>query len=228
MGTVASQITSLTIVYSTVYSDTDQRKHQNPASLAFVRGIHRWPVNSPHKWPVTRKMFPFDDVIMGFVNWNTCAFLFKEMIWCINGMWQYLRGVALQRIPNVIAFSNSCFVVLWCGLVAVHSLPISYDCLCAYQTILNIQLENTPTEFTKNKSYKPKQRNANQNRMHIVQATRYWSTNCRHIYSLALLHVRNDSDFECTIFFNSWYRIVALVHPAKLLLCESNRTSLMI
>ena len=42
----------------------DQRKHQSSALLAFVRGIHRWPVNSPHTWPVTRKMFPFDDVIM--------------------------------------------------------------------------------------------------------------------------------------------------------------------
>ena len=69
-GSIASQITSLTIVYSAVYSDADQRKHQSSASLAFVRGIHRGPVNSPHKWPVTRKMFPFDDVIMrcsGFV-----------------------------------------------------------------------------------------------------------------------------------------------------------------
>ena len=64
MGAIASQITSLTIVYSTVYSDADQRKHQSSASLAFVRGIHRGPVNSPHKWPVTRKKFPFDDVIM--------------------------------------------------------------------------------------------------------------------------------------------------------------------
>ena len=64
MGTVASQITSLTIVYTTVYSDADQSKHQSSASLAFVWGIHRGPVNSPHKWPVTRKMFPFDDVIM--------------------------------------------------------------------------------------------------------------------------------------------------------------------
>ena len=65
MGTIASQITSLTIVYSTVYSDADKKnKHQSSASLAFVRGIHRGPVNSPHKWPVTRKMFPFDDVIM--------------------------------------------------------------------------------------------------------------------------------------------------------------------
>ena len=53
MGAMASQNTSLTIVYSTVYSDADQRKHQSSASLAFLRGIHRWPVNSPHKWPVT-------------------------------------------------------------------------------------------------------------------------------------------------------------------------------
>ena len=64
MSTKASQITSLTIVYSTVYSGADQRKHQSSASLAFVRGIHRWPVNSQHKRPVTRKIFPFDDVIM--------------------------------------------------------------------------------------------------------------------------------------------------------------------
>ena len=64
MGAIASRITSLTIIYSTVYSDADQRKHQSSASLAFVRGIHRGPVNSPQKWPVTRKIFPFDDVIM--------------------------------------------------------------------------------------------------------------------------------------------------------------------
>ena len=64
MSTIASQITSLTIVYSTVYSGADQSKRQSSASLAFVWGIHRSPVNSPHKWPVTRKMFPFDDVII--------------------------------------------------------------------------------------------------------------------------------------------------------------------
>ena len=64
MAPMASQITSLTVVYSIVYSDADQRKHQSSASLAFVWGIQRGPVNSPHRWPVTRKMFPFDDVIM--------------------------------------------------------------------------------------------------------------------------------------------------------------------
>ena len=68
IGAMAFQITSLTIVYSTVYSGADQRKHQSSTSLAFVRGIHRWPVNSPHKGPVTRKMFPFDDVIMHMLS----------------------------------------------------------------------------------------------------------------------------------------------------------------
>ena len=64
MGAMAFRITNLTIIYSTVYSNEGQRKHQSSASLAFVRGIHRSPVNSSHKWPVTRKMFPIDDVIM--------------------------------------------------------------------------------------------------------------------------------------------------------------------
>ena len=64
MGVMASQITSLTIVYSTVYPGANQRKHQSSASLAIVRRIHRWPVHSPNKGPVTRKIFPFDDVIM--------------------------------------------------------------------------------------------------------------------------------------------------------------------
>ena len=67
MTAMASQITSLTIVYSTVYSGADQRIHQSSASLAFVPGIYRWPVNSPHKGPVRRKRFPLVDVIMDFI-----------------------------------------------------------------------------------------------------------------------------------------------------------------
>ena len=74
MGQIACQITSLTIVYSTVYSGVEQRKHQSSASLAFVRGIHRRPVNSPQKWPVTREIFPFDDVIMFLAKQTTMSF----------------------------------------------------------------------------------------------------------------------------------------------------------
>ena len=77
MGVMVSKITSLSIVYSTIYSGADQRKHQSSASLAFVGGIHRWPVNSPHKWPVMRKMFPFDDVIM----MRTRSILWMLMPW---------------------------------------------------------------------------------------------------------------------------------------------------
>ena len=68
MSATASEITSLMIAYSTFYSGADERKHQSSASLAFVRGIHRWPVNSTHKGPVTWKIFPFDDVIMYMEN----------------------------------------------------------------------------------------------------------------------------------------------------------------
>ena len=63
---MASQITSVSVVYSTVCSGAD-KKNQSSASLAFVRGIHLWPVNSPHKRPVTREMFPFDDVIVELI-----------------------------------------------------------------------------------------------------------------------------------------------------------------
>ena len=65
MSAMASQSTGVSIVCLTVCLGADQRKHQSSASLAFVREIHRWPVDSPHRGPVTRKMFPFDDVIRG-------------------------------------------------------------------------------------------------------------------------------------------------------------------
>ena len=58
MSSMAFQITSFTIdVYSTVYSGADQRKHQSSASLAFVRGIHRWSVNSRTKGQLRGKRF---------------------------------------------------------------------------------------------------------------------------------------------------------------------------
>ena len=89
MSVIASQITSLTIVYSIVYSDADQRKHQSSASLAFVRGINRGPVNSPHNLPVTGKIFPFDDVIMNIVIWVILLyFCFRCVctLWVIGGI----------------------------------------------------------------------------------------------------------------------------------------------
>ena len=106
MGAMASRITSLMIVYSTVYSDADQRKHQSSASLAFVRGIHRGPVNSPHKWPVTRKMSPFDDVIMWY--WDAELGLDDDlkigdrMDHSSSGLWGVFCGYAGWKRPQKI------------------------------------------------------------------------------------------------------------------------------
>ena len=114
MGAMASQITSLTIVYSTVYSGADQRKYQSSPSLAFARGIHQSPLNSPPKGPVTRKMFPFDDVIMDWYKrpldlcgaggfpfgncglWKTKAALELTQTYICVRKWYYRNGIFLN------------------------------------------------------------------------------------------------------------------------------------
>ena len=68
----------ISIICSIVCSYADQGKHQSSASLAFKRGMHRWPVNSPHKGPVTQKCFhsmPYHEIscflVMGKIQQNT-------------------------------------------------------------------------------------------------------------------------------------------------------------
>ena len=110
MTTMAYQITSLTVVYSTVYPDADQRKHQSSASLAFVWGIHRTG-EFPAQRPVTRKMFPFDDVIMynadtgetsgfGQNTLNSPSLFVWVVCWrktCYNGTRLWIRMTAKYR-----------------------------------------------------------------------------------------------------------------------------------
>ena len=104
MGMMASQITSLTIVYSTAHSGTDKRKHQSSASLAFVRRTHRWQVNSSHKWPLMRKKFPFDDVIM---EWPPTPKKLATPWDTQYAMWIYLLVLVLGRYTKVP------FINLW-------------------------------------------------------------------------------------------------------------------
>ena len=82
---------NLTIDYSIVYSGADQRKHQSSASLAFLQGLHRGPVNSPHKWPISRIFFPFDDGIISMVSSNL-----PYLIAC----WQLAIGKKFQSNLN--------------------------------------------------------------------------------------------------------------------------------
>ena len=99
MSAMASQITGVSIVCSTFTSGADQRKHQSSASQAFVRAIHRWPMDSPHKGPVTRKMFPFDDVI------KMCLIFRCFTKWCehysIYTYWSYYALCSISPISTV-------------------------------------------------------------------------------------------------------------------------------
>ena len=104
MTMLASQITSLPVVCSIVYSDVNQRKHQSSASLAFVREIHRGPVNFPHKWPVTRKLFPFDDVIMLRRYHETNACVWSCWLWICK-----MPGLNLDEFHLLLAVKN-CYI----------------------------------------------------------------------------------------------------------------------
>ena len=84
MNAMASQITGVSIVYSTVCADADPKNIKPPRYWPFVRGIHRWPVDSPHKGPVTWKLFPLDDVIMtircmGYTNVSLLEMLYEVL-----------------------------------------------------------------------------------------------------------------------------------------------------
>ena len=111
MGAMASQITSLTIVYSTVYSSTDQKKISKLRVICLFEGSHRGPVNSPHKWPVTRKMFPFDDVIMMCHKLCTQTYCFALFELYFQGLVD-LRGVCgiSHDFPPGICLNNKTWI----------------------------------------------------------------------------------------------------------------------
>ena len=133
---MASQITSLTIVYSAIGSGADQRKHQSSASLAFVRGIHWWTVNSPHKGLVTRKMFPFDDTVyMGHLTKKTYQVTSNYL--CNK----YILGcpeLHKELWPVIDRHLDSTTIILFGGMGS-HFVTITSHCvvrfvLSAYQT----------------------------------------------------------------------------------------------
>ena len=102
MSVMVSEITSVSIVCSIICSGADQTKHQSSTSLAFVRGIHRSPVDSPHKGPVMWKMFLFDDVIM---------FMGPELVhhftWCAEWIpWAKMMGASHRRLPSPLNMNH--------------------------------------------------------------------------------------------------------------------------
>ena len=113
MSAAAFQITGISIVYSTVCSGADQRKHQSSASLAFVRGIHRWPVDSPHKAPSNAENVSIWwrhhelSVFYRSSTWNlkpaTSTVLLNIIVSAESSFWQLSKGTWWQiKICNFI------------------------------------------------------------------------------------------------------------------------------
>ena len=129
MGAMTFQIISVSSVYSSVCSSVDQRKHQSSAPLAFVRRIHQWPVNSPHKGPVTRKMFPFDDVIM---KWQCCSCLKNSNGRTLKGL-EYRNLTSWRMLSHRRALPADATCFSWnCSHYAIQSTfkGSSLDGLC--------------------------------------------------------------------------------------------------
>ena len=137
MSVMESQITGVSIVYSTVCSGQDQRKHQSSASLAFVKGIHRCPVNSQHKGPETLKMFLFDDVIIDtttswspfLVGANHPFTLHTQQ----RGCWWHFDAKG-QGISNHDIDINNIFVILIsipssavCQIIHLNKIKLKYN-----------------------------------------------------------------------------------------------------
>ena len=156
MSTMGSQITSLTIVYSTVYSSAGQRKHEASASLAFVWGIHRSPVNSPHKGPIMRKIFSFDDVIMhshaptnGDV-WIIPSFRISGYavcvahVWCVItncGQYQWVipfLSIALQAFPQETLSENFYSYYIFRLVLQNVTLPGCFPCILFYRYLFSL------------------------------------------------------------------------------------------
>ena len=123
MSTMTSQITGVLIVCLTICSEADQRKHQRSVSLAYVRGIHRWPMDSFHKGLVKRKIFPFGGVMM---------------------LWNQHPRKGIQYIPRNMhtAFALLCFVVV------IHWLIFPYPSGLLHWHCGNLTIAPVPAKQT--------------------------------------------------------------------------------
>ena len=89
-------------------------------SLAFVRAIHRWPVNSRHKWPVTRKMFPFDDAIMIILSLSmlNCIKDYKRYVHFLNRVWDFAWSKSTKSTLEqqcMLSVLHSQYHAFWCS-----------------------------------------------------------------------------------------------------------------
>ena len=145
MGTMASQITNLMIIYLPVYSGGDQRKHQSPASLAFVRRIHWWPVNSPHKGPARLAIRSWPSLLLCW--WSATVHQKVELkyiyrwynhlfIWVI--LWPMKQIARFSLFDNVLIHGKILSMQITFWLCQCQVLPMKY---------LGTHINNRPSRY---------------------------------------------------------------------------------
>ena len=130
MSAMASQNTGISIVFLTVCSYADQRKYQSSASLAFVRGLHRWPMNSQHEGPATLKIFPFHlcterlgKCCIQAYTWTIVHHIYvkTKTIWKLNCLSWKFESLQLVCIHAIYIYIHVCMCVHFSALLAVGS-----------------------------------------------------------------------------------------------------------
>ena len=147
MSTMASQITSLTIVYSTVYSRRRSQKHQSSASLSFVRGIHWWLVNSLLKGPVSSLVLYVGNplVTSGFPTQRAGNMEYTSMSWCPLGQCNYITGtivVSLKEMKYAYLLESFNQPRINIALTAIKLHCMDGTCLSLQMTVLGWWLQN--------------------------------------------------------------------------------------
>ena len=161
---MASLITGVSFIYAVVWSGADDRNHQSSASLVCVQGIHQSPVNSPHKGPVTRKMFPFDNVIVilkyahGLWRWSLRPDVVKD--WVTNWIDTWSLQCTLTNIPTpkckftLITLLNNCGCGILVNFLTSPSLCSKEACRCKdielHFQFMCIHWKDSPQTWIKN------------------------------------------------------------------------------
>ena len=151
MIAMASQIIGFSIICSTVCSGADQRKHQSSFSLTLMKIIHRWPVNYSHKEPVTRKMFPFDDVIIPSITLFGYAVSFRW--WSLTNHWSALNSFysRQRKTPSLCcpAFNVDETKIMWhfsqYEYLSSIATPASNDCFAEHCRQIKINATSLTT-----------------------------------------------------------------------------------
>ena len=166
MGAMVSEITSLTIVFWTVYSGADQRKYQSSRVTGLCAGNSPVTGEFPHKRPVMRNIFPFDDVIMWFFYTNEClpraivslahSHKTDSLTWLIVFKYMLFENTFLK----IITYNVECCAeyAMWIWLVVTHSFPLKHTRL----VLLNTQQPKPTVHLVNNNQ---RYLGINQNRM---------------------------------------------------------------